>query len=119
MTKQGRAILQASIDFGNRETLPFMPCKKGYVPYNTKTGNFQVACPLHNDLRKARLDRENNECRPGEVNVRKIFEHCTNNDSSKYEAQSLTNSKQARNHSLHVQKQHCETNKNKKPKLQM
>mmetsp|Transcript_3282 Transcript_3282/g.4904 ORF Transcript_3282/g.4904 Transcript_3282/m.4904 type:complete len:87 (-) Transcript_3282:583-843(-) len=78
MTKQGRAIFKASVDFGNGKTLPFMPCKKGYMPRNTKTGEFQVACPLHNELRKSRLNKEKNKCRPGEVDVQDVF-------GSKYE----------------------------------
>lgn len=32
MTLQGKAIKKAAIDFGDGRTLPFAPCKRGYVP---------------------------------------------------------------------------------------
>lgn len=67
MTPQGRAIKQAAVDFGNGQTLPFTPCKKGYIPI--VNGQHRVACPLHNEARKARLAKENGEFRKGEVNL--------------------------------------------------
>jgi len=33
LTIQGRAIKEASMKFGDGNTLPFTPCKKGYKPY--------------------------------------------------------------------------------------
>jgi hypothetical protein len=68
MTPQGRAIKQAAIDFGNGQTLPFTPCKKGYIPI-LGDGRRVVACPLHNDARKKRLAKEGGKFRKGEVDL--------------------------------------------------
>ena len=71
MTPQGKAIKQAAIDFGNDQTLPFTPCKKGYIPI--VDGIRKVACPLHNKAREKRLLKEKGQIRPGEVSVSKLF----------------------------------------------
>jgi hypothetical protein len=70
MTPQGRAIKQAAIDFGNGQTLPFTPCKKGYIP--KVEGKIMAACPLHNVMREKRLAKERGVFRKGEVDL-KIF----------------------------------------------
>ena len=67
MTPQGRAIQQASVDFGNGQTLPFTPCKKGYIPL--VDGVRKVACPLHNLAREKRLKKENGKFRKGEIDL--------------------------------------------------
>jgi hypothetical protein len=67
MTLQGKAIKQAAIDFGNGQTLPFTPCKKGFIPLIGKERRF--ACPLHNKAREKRLAREQGKFRPGEVDL--------------------------------------------------
>lgn len=67
MTPQGRAIKQAAVDFGNGRTLPFTPCKKGFIPV---VGNERkVACPLHNIAREKRLAKEQGKFRKGEIDL--------------------------------------------------
>jgi hypothetical protein len=67
MTLQGKAIKQAAIDFGNDQTLPFTPCKKGFIPLIGEEQRF--ACPLHNKAREKRLAKEQGKFRPGEVDL--------------------------------------------------
>lgn len=67
MTPQGRAIKQAAVDFGNGQTLPFTPCKKGFIPL--VNGQRKVACPLHNHAREKRLAKEKGQFRKGELNL--------------------------------------------------
>eukprot|EP00934_Nitzschia_sp_Nitz4_P002023 Nitzschia sp. Nitz4//scaffold38_size140716//61444//61992//NITZ4_003142-RA/size140716-snap-gene-0.162-mRNA-1//-1//CDS//3329550063//2023//frame0 len=71
ITPQGRAIKQAAIDFGNGQTLPFTPCKKGYIPVVNNAR--RVACPLHNEAREKRLAREKWVFRKGEVNLNRFW----------------------------------------------
>jgi hypothetical protein len=68
MTPQGRAIKQAALDFGNGQTLPFTPCKKGYIP--VVDGERKVACPLHNQAREMRLKKEGGTFRMGEIDLK-------------------------------------------------
>lgn len=67
MTPQGRAIKQAAVDFGNGQTLPFTPCKKGYIPL--VDGKRKVACLLHNQAREKRLKKEDGKFRNGEIDL--------------------------------------------------
>jgi hypothetical protein len=71
LTLQGKAIQQAAIDFGDGKTLPFTPCKKGYIPNIGKRQAY--ACPLHNKARKKRLEKEQGRFRPGEIDLEIIF----------------------------------------------
>lgn len=72
MTPQGRAIQLASIRFGNGKTLPFTPCKKGYIPINA-IGKHMCACPLHETARRERLESEGLTFRKGEVNLNNFW----------------------------------------------
>ena len=66
-TPQSRAIREASLKFGNGATLPFTPCKKGYIPV---VGGIQLyACPLHTKQRERRVKREGRRFRNGEVDL--------------------------------------------------
>eukprot|EP00980_Cylindrotheca_fusiformis_P011971 scaffold2830_cov131-Cylindrotheca_fusiformis.AAC.92 len=67
MTLQGKAIKQAAIDFGDGKTLPFTPCKKGFIPLLGEERRY--ACPLHNKAREKRLNKEKGKFRPGEVDL--------------------------------------------------
>ena len=67
MTPQGKAIKQAALDFGDGQTLPFTPCKKGYIP--VVNGDRKAACPLHNLAREKRLKKEDGNFRKGEVDL--------------------------------------------------
>jgi len=67
MTPQGKAMKEAAIKFGDGLSLPFTPCKKGYIPLIK--GKKMYACPLHNKDRMARLKRENWKYRDAEVNL--------------------------------------------------
>jgi hypothetical protein len=75
MTLQGRAIKQAAIDFGDGKTLPFTPCKKGYIALLVVGDNViqKVACPLHEKARRKRLAKEDNQRRKGEANPDVLF----------------------------------------------
>lgn len=75
MTLQGRAIKQASIDFGDGKTLPFTPCKKGYIAIVLKGGKAiqKVACPLHEKARRQRLAKDGNKRRKGEADPAFLF----------------------------------------------
>ena len=70
MTPQGRAIQSTVSKFGDGKTLPFTPCKKGYVPFHKKTGRQLYACQFHNEARRKRmlLDTKGGN-RPGEVDL--------------------------------------------------
>ena len=109
MTPQGRAIAEASCRFGDGRTLPFTPCKKGYLPFvsTTKTNGGptaiaiaaaaaasdtnqqRVACPLHEEARRKRLAKESNRCRPGEADPSILFW----NNKSQHSESKPTNSK--------------------------
>lgn len=66
-TPQGRAIKEASEKFGNGQTLPFTPCKKGYIPM---VGGIKMyACPLHTKQRERRVKREGGRFRKGEFHL--------------------------------------------------
>ena len=55
MTPQGRAIQEPAMKFGNGKTLPYTPCKKGYIPFQMTTGKRLYACMYHNKARCKRL----------------------------------------------------------------
>jgi hypothetical protein len=82
VTPQGRAIRQASIRFGDGRTLPFTPCKKGYIPVivfpidkdtTTAVMKFMYACPLHDTARRQRVASEGGKFRVGEVNLNEMW----------------------------------------------
>lgn len=74
LTAQGRAIREASSRFGDGATLPFTPCKRGYLPFNSD-GERMVACSLHHAQRWKRLLDKNGKFsfRKGEVNLNDAF----------------------------------------------
>jgi hypothetical protein len=71
LTPQGRAIQEAAIRFGDGATLPFTPCKKGYIP--VAAGRNMFACPLHNESRQKRVTKEGGIFRNGEVNLAEFW----------------------------------------------
>mmetsp|Transcript_5167 Transcript_5167/g.8796 ORF Transcript_5167/g.8796 Transcript_5167/m.8796 type:complete len:97 (+) Transcript_5167:419-709(+) len=71
LTPQGRAIRDASIRFGDGETLPFRTCKKGYLP--TVDRRKMYACYLHSRMREERFQKEGNKFRHGEVDLAETF----------------------------------------------
>ena len=83
VTLQGRAIKQAAVDFGDGKTLPFCPCKRGYVPIlkiPSETGGepaaatkYMVACSFHEKARRKRLAREKGKLRRGEADPKALF----------------------------------------------
>jgi hypothetical protein len=73
LTLQGAAIQDASVRFGDGSTLPFTPCKKGYVPV-TRHGHHVLACPLHDKARSARREKEKGVLRNGEVDPTYFWE---------------------------------------------
>jgi hypothetical protein len=78
MTPQGRAIKQAGIDFGNGQTLPFTPCKKGYIPVvGTKR---MMACRLHNKAREIRFAKDESKFRKGEVDLNNFWKNYADAD---------------------------------------
>ena len=71
LTPQGRAIRDASVRFGDGETLPFRTCKKGYLPI--VDGKKMYACYLHSRMRSLRVQKEEGKFRPGEVDLEAMF----------------------------------------------
>ena len=71
LTPQGRAIRNASVRFGDGETLPFRTCKKGYIPF--VDGRRMYACYLHDKQRQERVKKEGGRFRRGEVDLRSAF----------------------------------------------
>jgi hypothetical protein len=67
LTPQGRAIASASRRFGDGRTLPFTPCKRGYIP--VVGGRPMLACHLHDRHRRRRFRRERSTFRAGEVDL--------------------------------------------------
>ena len=67
LTPQGIAIQDAAERFGNGETLPFTPCKRGYIPM--VRGMQKYACHIHNNKRKARVKRNGDQFKNGEMNL--------------------------------------------------
>lgn len=67
MTLQGRAMKEATVKFGDGCTLPFTPCKKGYVP--TVNGDKRYACSLHHKDRLRRLTKAGGKLRKGEMDL--------------------------------------------------
>mmetsp|Transcript_57302 Transcript_57302/g.170868 ORF Transcript_57302/g.170868 Transcript_57302/m.170868 type:complete len:182 (-) Transcript_57302:224-769(-) len=63
-TPQGRAIRDASYRFGNGETLPFPPCKRGYIPL--VNGKRMYGCHIHSDDRTKRVRMNGGKFRLGE-----------------------------------------------------
>lgn len=53
--------------FGDGETLPFTPCKKGFIPVVEDKPVY--ACPLHDTARRKRVKKENETFRSGEVDL--------------------------------------------------
>jgi hypothetical protein len=68
-TPQGRAIQEASIRFGDGRTLPFTPCKKGYMPLLNDENRKMYACPIHNIQREKRVKQEGGCFRKGEFDL--------------------------------------------------
>lgn len=96
MTPQGKAMKDAADRFGDGKTLPFTPCKKGYIP--VVNGERKYACPLHNAARKRRVIRDKGRFRDGEVDLNKVFwksfsQRITSDDDCK----GLNESKKTRN----------------------
>uniref|UniRef100_A0A7R9ZCT4 Uncharacterized protein n=1 Tax=Pseudictyota dubia TaxID=2749911 RepID=A0A7R9ZCT4_9STRA len=63
-TPQGRAIRDASQRFGDGKTLPFPPCKRGYIPM--VDGKKMYGCHIHSDNRKKRVEANGGVFRLGE-----------------------------------------------------
>mmetsp|Transcript_6544 Transcript_6544/g.15911 ORF Transcript_6544/g.15911 Transcript_6544/m.15911 type:complete len:113 (-) Transcript_6544:304-642(-) len=78
MTLQGKAIKRASIKFGDGKTLPFCPCKRGYIPVPDNNNNNNnktqlVACSFHEKARRKRLARDKGKLRGGEADPKSLF----------------------------------------------
>ena len=102
MTPQGIAIQDVSSRFGNGQTLPFTPCKRGYIPFRRRDENknknnkntcsdgnenhidhnnndsisekrMLYGCHLHHDLRKARVEKNGGYFKNGEKNLRDFW----------------------------------------------
>jgi hypothetical protein len=83
LTPQGRAIAAASRRYGNGETLPFTPCKRGYIPVVVAVASGDAseqpramfACHLHDRFRRRRYLKERSTFRPGEEDLSRFWEH--------------------------------------------
>jgi hypothetical protein len=56
-----------ALRFGDGETLPFTPCKKGFKPIAGSRPMY--ACPLHDKERRRRVTKEGGIFRKGEVDL--------------------------------------------------
>jgi hypothetical protein len=90
MTLQGRAIHEAAVRFGDGTTLPFTPCKKGYLPTNVD-GQPMFACAFHHEQRRRRFMKEKQQFRNGEVDLRMFWEAPVNDTTDTAERQKLGN----------------------------
>ena len=84
MTPQGRAIRDASIRFGNGRTLPFTPCKKGFIPH--ADGERKYACPLHNKERRRRVLAAGGGFRKGELDLNILWKRNEAEEEAQEEA---------------------------------
>ena len=75
MTPQGWAIKEVSIKFGDGRTLPFTPCKKGYIP--AVRAEKRYACPLHHKQRLRRVTNEGGVFRTGEMDLEYFWKEDT------------------------------------------
>ena len=66
-TPQGLAIKNASIRFGDGRTLPYPPCKRGYIPI--VRGVRMYGCHIHHEARMKRVRKEDGKFRRGEQNL--------------------------------------------------
>lgn len=80
LTPQGRAIHEASVRFGNGQTLPFSPCKRGYIPI--VEGERKYACHLHHEERMRRVNGEGGIFRPGEVDLSEFWNKTCSTDDT-------------------------------------
>ena len=71
LTPQGGAIQEAAVRFGDGATLPFTPCKKGYIPVLVN-GRHMYACQLHNTSRQRRVTKEGT-FRSGETDLNEFW----------------------------------------------
>ena len=76
LTPQGRAIREASVRFGDGKTLPFRPCKRGYLPLADRGGRGRrmYACGMHHGRRAERVRREGGRFRGGETDLSGMWE---------------------------------------------
>ena len=72
MTPQGQAMKEVTIKFGDGCTLPYTPCKKGYIPM--VNGEKRYACSLHHKDRLRRLNKEGGKLRKGEMNLKYFWD---------------------------------------------
>ena len=82
LTPQGIAIQDVANRFGNGQTLPFTPCKRGYIPI--VRGENMYGCHLHHRLRKARVHRKENggSFRNGEFDLQLFWNNLKDKDKS-------------------------------------
>ena len=71
LTPQGKAIHQAAVPFGDGQTLPFSPCKRGFIPI--VDGERKYAYHLHHEERMRRVNKESEMFRPGEMVLSKFW----------------------------------------------
>mmetsp|Transcript_4370 Transcript_4370/g.5978 ORF Transcript_4370/g.5978 Transcript_4370/m.5978 type:complete len:146 (-) Transcript_4370:99-536(-) len=81
LTPQGRAIKDAAVRFGDGETLPFSPCKRGYIP--VVNGKRMYACHIHTKERRKRLKREGGKFRLGEKRLSDFWDLISKNNGEK------------------------------------
>lgn len=71
LTPQGIAIKEAAVRFGDGQTLPFSPCKRGYIPI--VGGERRYACHLHHEQRMKRVKNEGGLFRQGEEELSRFW----------------------------------------------
>ena len=92
---QGIAIQNATLLFGNgARTLPFAPCKRGYVPICKETNERMYACSYHHKKRMERLKSEKWNYRVGEVVLDQFWSSLSTNSPRDEEKSQSKNKRQ-------------------------
>lgn len=69
LTPQGEAIQLTAQRFGDGNTLPFTPCKRGYMPFDENMTKL-CACRIHHRFRWKRIHAKGKfSFRPGEMKL--------------------------------------------------
>merc|ERR1719162_57820 len=71
LTPQGIAIKDVAVRFGNGKTMPYSPCKRGYIAI--VRGEKMYACTLHNESRMKRIRHEGCVFRSGERDLNDLW----------------------------------------------
>lgn len=92
LTAQGIAIREAACHFGDGKTLPFSPCKRGYIP--VVDGGRKFACHLHHKMREKRFNEEGGKFRLGEKPLTDFWDNEASNVDDETAQSCVTDTKE-------------------------